>query len=328
MTKRVWLVEELGEPGDVLTLRERDTPEVGAGEVLVDVGACALNFPDVLLARGRYQVKPELPFTPGLEAAGTIAAVGDGVSGLRSGQRVIVMPQLPRGALADQVVVPAHHVFPMADSLSLVKASCLFGTYQTAHFGLHRRAGIREGETLLVHAGAGGVGSAAIQLGKAAGARVIATAGGPAKVELLAKIGADVAIDYNDEDFVERVLAETGGQGVDLVLDPVGGEVLSRSIKCTAWEGRVIVAGFAGGEIPNIAANRILMRNISLVGLHWGPYVQRAPELVQQTLHELLGLLAEGRIDPLTDVRGFDEVPQALEDLAHRRTVGKVVIEN
>ncbi|MDF3319966.1 NADPH:quinone oxidoreductase family protein [Rhodococcus sp. C3V] len=324
---RIWTVDTLGEPIDVLMLRTRAIPSPGPGEVVVDMGACSLNFPDVLLCRGAYQQKPDIPFTPGLEAAGTVADVGPNVVGLSSGQKVIVIPQLPAGGLADQILIPAEHVFPIGDSLLLTKASCLFGTYQTAHFGLHRRAALRPGETLLVHAGAGGVGSAAIQLGKAAGARVIATAGGKEKTALLPGVGADVAIDYSTEDFTERVMDETHGRGVDVVLDPVGGEVLSKSIRCTAWEGRVVVAGFAGGEIPKIAANRILLRNISLVGLHWGPYTQHAPHLVKQTLDDLLALLADSRIDPMVDVRQFAEAPQALEDLAHRRTVGKVVIE-
>ncbi|SEG48165.1 NADPH2:quinone reductase [Thermomonospora echinospora] len=323
---RAWLVETLGEPHEVLDLRDRPAPRPGAGEVVLDVAACSLNFPDVLLCRGAYQQRPDLPFTPGLEAAGTVLEVGPGVTGVAPGMRAIAIPQLPSGALAERIVVSAQHIYPIKDSLPLDLVSCLFGTYQTAHFALHRRARIEPGETLLVHAGAGGVGSAAIQLGVAAGARVIATAGSAEKVEICRRLGAEVAIDYNSEDFVSRTLEATDGRGADLIVDPVGGSVLSNSIKCTAWEGRVIVAGFAGGEIPSIAANRILMRNISLVGLHWGPYVQRDPELVRDTLTELLDLLDQGRIRPLVDRRPFEAAPEALEDLAHRRTSGKVVI--
>jgi NADPH:quinone reductase len=324
---RIWRAAELGEPTDVLRLEEAEPPSPGPGQVAVRVEACALNFPDVLLLRGQYQEKPPLPITPGLEVGGVVDEVGAGVDGgLTPGTRVLALPALG-GGLAERVVVPARLALPVPDSFPSDEAAALHITYQTSHIALHRRAALQPGATLLVHAGAGGVGSAAIQLGRAAGARVLATAGGPDKVAVCRELGAEVAIDYKAEDFVAVVKEQTDGRGADVIYDPVGGDVFDRSRRCIAWEGRLLVIGFTSGRIPEVPANHVLLKNYSVVGVHWGPYTDREPSLIASTHAELVRLHGEGAIKPLIGRRvPMDEAPQALEDLGARRTVGKVVV--
>ena len=323
---RAWKVDELGEPAAVLHEADAAAPEPGPGDVGIDVAAAGLNFPDVLMCRGEYQVRPELPFTPGSEVAGTISAVGDGVEGFRIGDRVLAIPQFGHGSFADRTVASAATTYPIPDELDWAAAASMHITYQTGHLALHHRARLRPDETLLVHAGAGGVGSAAIQLGLAAGARVFATAGGPEKVEICRKLGADPVIDYRSEDFVEVVKAATDGRGVDVVYDPVGGDTFDRSRKCIAWEGRILVIGFTSGRIPDAPANHVLIKNYAVVGVHWGMYNLLDPERVRRTHDELVRLALAGKIAPLVseEIRGA-ELPDALDRLASRRTWGKVV---
>jgi NADPH2:quinone reductase len=324
---RAWQVHELGEPADVLVLDDVPEPEPGPGEVVVGVDAVALNFPDVLLCQGKYQEKPPLPFTPGLEAAGPVLAVGAGVDDLQVGQRVLVSPPLPRGGLTERVAVPRQLAYPIPDSLSSAKAAASYITYQTGWAALHRRAALQPGETLLVHAGAGGVGSAAIQLGKAAGARVIATAGGPEKVAVCRDLGADLAIDYLAEDFVARVKEETGGRGADVVYDSVGGDIFDKSRKVVAFEGRLLVIGFAGGRIADAPTNHLLIKNYSVVGVHWGLYRQYEPGFFAYIHSQLMTLHDKGLIDPLVSVElPLEEAPAALTRLGGRGTWGKVVL--
>ena len=324
---RIWRASELGEPTDVLRLEDAEPPAPGPGQVAVRVEACALNFPDVLLLRGQYQEKPPLPITPGLEVGGVVDEVGDGVdNGLTPGTRVLALPALG-GGLAERVVVPARLALPVPDTFPSDEAAALHITYQTSHIALHRRAALQPGETLLVHAGAGGVGSAAIQLGRAAGARVLATAGGPEKVAVCRDLGAEVAIDYRSEDFVELVKEHTDGRGADVIYDPVGGDVFDRSRRCIAWEGRLLVIGFTSGRIPQVQANHVLLKNYSVVGVHWGQYTAREPSLIASTHAELVRLHGEGAVKPLIGRRvPMSDAPQALEDLGARRTVGKVVV--
>jgi NADPH:quinone reductase len=324
---RIWRASELGEPADVLRLEDVDDPAPGPGEVAVRVEACGLNFADILLVQGRYQEKPPLPLTPGLEAAGIVEAVGDGVGdGVVPGARVLALPSLG-GGLAERVVVPAAAVLPLPASFPSDEAAALHITYQTSHIALHRRAALQAGETLLVHAGAGGVGSAAIQLGRAAGARVLATAGGADKVALCRELGAEVAIDYRSEDFGAVVQEQTDGRGADVIYDPVGGDVFDRSRRCIAWEGRLLVIGFSSGRIPEVPANHVLLKNYSVVGVHWGPYSSRDPELIRTTHEELVRLHGEGAVRPLIGRRvPMAEAAQALVELGGRRTVGKVVV--
>jgi NADPH:quinone reductase len=315
---KAWRVHELGAPADVLRLDEVPDPVAGEGEVLVRVEACALNFPDVLLCAGLYQERPPLPFTPGLEVCGTVVGTG---------ARVIGGPPLPRGGLAELAVLPAAGCFEVPPEMPADEAAALLITYQTAYVGLHRRAGLRAGEWLLVHAGAGGVGSAAIQVGLAAGARVVATAGGPEKVAVCRELGAHEAVDYRSEDVAARVKQITGGHGADVVWDPVGGDVFDASRRCIAFEGRLVVVGFTSGRIPEVPAGHVLVKNYSVVGLHWGLYRSTDPGVVADA-HAALGrLYAAGKIRPLVSERvPMAGAPQALTRLAARATVGKVVV--
>lgn len=322
---RAWQVHELGDPKSALNLVETAEPRPGAGEVVVEVEAAALNFFDILLCKGEYQEKPDLPFTPGAEVSGTITEAGENVD-LQPGQRVIATPPLPHGGLAGRVISPASGVFPIPDSMPFACAAAMHIVYQTAHFALHRRAALREGETVLVHAGAGGVGSAAIQLAKAAGTSVIATAGGPEKIEVCRNLGADVTVDYREDNFIDVVKEATEGRGADVIFDPVGGDVFDGSRRCVAFEGRIVVIGFAGGRIAEAPTNHLLVKNYSVVGLHWGLYAKVMPHLIPETHRELMRLYEAGRIDPLIyDMVPFEEVPEALELLGSRKTYGKLV---
>ena len=324
---RAWRVHELGDPKDVLKLDEIEEPEAGPGEVVVETEAAALNFFDILLCQGKYQERPDPPFTPGAEVAGTVLKVGEGVEGLEPGARVLATPPLPAGGFAQKVAASAAGgVFPVPDTMPFEKAAALHIAYQTAHVGLHRRASLREGETVLVHAGAGGVGSAAIQVARAAGARVIATAGGPEKVGVCRDLGAEVAVDYKDENFVDAVKEATNGRGADVVFDPVGGEVFDGSRRCVAFEGRIVVVGFTSGTIADAPTNHALVKNYSVVGLHWGLYNKVMPKLVTETHDALIELYETGGIDPLIyDAVPFEELPDALELLGSRKTYGKLV---
>ncbi|EGD41176.1 oxidoreductase, zinc-binding dehydrogenase family [Nocardioidaceae bacterium Broad-1] len=323
---KAWRINELGEPKDVMSLEEVPDPSPGAGQLVVKVLASPANFPDVLMARGLYQVKPELPFTAGVELCGEVVALGDGVDGFQVGDRVIGGGSLPYGGFGELALMDAATTFPAPEALTDAEASSLYIGYQTGWFALHRRAHLQPGETLLVHAAAGGVGSAAIQLGKAAGATVIGVVGGPEKAEVAKKLGADVVIDRHTEDFVKVVKEVTGGKGADVIYDPVGGDTYDRSTKCIAFEGRILIIGFAGGRIQEAALNHSLIKNYSIVGLHWGLYNMLAPELVKECHAELTRMAAEGSIKPLvSEELPLDEVADGVQRLADGTTVGRVV---
>lgn len=325
-TMRALRVHRLGEPQDVLRLEMIESPRPGPGQVLVEVEAAGLNFPDILLCQGRYQEKPALPFTPGFELMGQVIEVGPGVESLRPGQRVIGMPGFESGCLAEQSVAPADTLFPIPDSLDAAAGAAMFVTYQTGYLALHRRAALRAGETLLVHAGAGGVGSAAIQLGRAAGARVIATAGGSDKARVCRELGADVAIDYLAEDFVDAVKRTTDGRGADVIYDPVGGEVFDRSRRCVSFEGRILIIGFTSGSFAAAPTNHLLVKNYAVVGVHWALYRQRIPGVQAQIHDALMQLHREGTIKPLIFREiSLAEVPELLTMIGDRRSWGKVV---
>ena len=322
---KAWRVRELGEPKRALKLEEVEEPSPGQDEVVVGVEAASLNFFDALLCRGEYQERPDLPFTPGAEVSGTVLEVGEGAE-LHEGSRVLATPPLPNGGFAERVAVPVGSVFQIPDDMPFDAAAAMHIVYQTAYFALHRRAGLREGETVLVHAGAGGAGSAAIQLARAAGARVLATAGGKEKVEVCRKLGAEVTIDYREENFIEAVKEATERRGADVVFDPVGGDVFDGSRRCVAFEGRIVVIGFAGGRIAEAPTNHLLVKNYSVVGLHWGLYARVMPHLIPETHEALMRLYESGDIDPLIyETVSFEEVPDALERLAGRGTYGKLV---
>jgi NADPH2:quinone reductase len=323
---RAWQVQQLGEPRDALRLAEIPDPEPAPGQVLVRVLGAAANFPDVLMCQGSYQVRPALPFTPGIELCGEVVAVGSGVTGIAAGDRVIGGPALPSGAFAELALMNAGDVLPAPEGLDDAEAAAFFITYQTGWFGLHRRARLAAGETLLVQAAAGGVGSGAVQLGKAAGARVIGVVGGERKAEVARALGADVVVDRLSQDFVQVVKEVTDGRGADVVYDPVGGDAYTRSTKCIAFEGRVLVVGFASGQIPSAALNHALIKNYSIVGLHWGLYRTKEPQAIGECHRQLTKLVADGAIRPLVGERlGLDDVPEALDKLAHGDTVGRIV---
>lgn len=326
-TMKAWQASALGEPADVLELHDIDRPTPGPHQVLVRVLASAANFPDVLLCRGLYQVRPQLPFTPGSELCGLIIAVGEKVTRVGLGERVIGVCALPHGGFAEYALMDEQTTYSAPPSLDHAQAASLFIGYQTGWFGLHRLARIQPGETLLVHAAAGGVGSAAIQLGKAAGARVIGVVGGPEKASYARTLGADVVVDRRDQDFVEVVKVETDGRGADVIYDPVGGEVYQRSTKCIAFEGRILVIGFAGGVIQEVSLNHALVKNYSIIGVHWGLYNKQDPDAVARCHAELTRLAEAGDIAPFVSERvPLGEVSSALQRLADGDSVGRLVL--
>ncbi|MEP9394422.1 NADPH:quinone oxidoreductase family protein [Gordonia sp. VNQ95] len=323
---RSWRVHELGEPTDALSLDEIDEPTPGPGQVKVKVLAAPANFPDVLLCRGEYQIKPPLPFTPGVELCGEVVEIGDDVTRAVVGDRVVGTPILPGGAFAEYALMQQRSVFAAPDALDDAEAAALTIGYQTAWFALHRRTQISAGDVLLVHAAAGGVGSAAVQLGKAAGARVVGVVGGDEKAQYVRELGADLVVDRHTEDVVAAVKDFTDGHGADIVFDPVGGDAYAGSTKCIAFEGRIVVIGFAGGTIPQPALNHALIKNYSIVGLHWGLYQTKNPEVIDDCHAELLRLADKGLVTPLISERlAFTDVADGLSRLGAGTTVGRLV---
>lgn len=310
---------------EALEVEEADRPAVGPGEIGIEVRAIGCNFFDTLITQGKYQVKPELPFAPGAEAAGVAYEVGEGVVGIKPGDRVSAL--LAYGAFASELAAPADRVFPIADGVSFEDAAATGLVYQTSHVALVHRANLRPGETLLVHAAAGGVGLSAVQIGAALGARVIGTAGTEDKLALIRENGADVAINYRDGDWVERVKELTDGRGADVIYDPVGGDTFDLSTKCIAFEGRILIVGFASGRIPTAAMNRVMVKNFSLVGIHWGLYFERDPEVIRDAQRALTELQAASKIKPVvTQTFPLKDASLALAALADRKTTGKVVL--
>jgi len=308
-----------------LAVRDAPEPVAGPGSLVVDVRAAGCNFFDILMVQGQYQVKPPFPFVPGAELAGTVRTVGAGVDRFAPGDRVFASAGL--GAFAERAQVPAAATWKMPDGMSFEEAAGLPIVYPTSYAGLVFRAGLRAGETVLVHAAAGGVGIAAVQIAKALGARVIATAGGAEKLAVAQEAGADELIDYRADDWVEAVKRATGGRGADVIYDSVGGDVTDKSLKCIAWNGRLLVIGFASGDIPSVRLNRVLLKNIAIVGLHWGAHVQHEPARIGETFTALFELYAQGKIRPVVFGRyALDELPAALEALGSRRSYGKIVV--
>ncbi|MFE1368185.1 NADPH:quinone oxidoreductase family protein [Streptomyces anulatus] len=314
---QAWRVHRNGEPGEVMRLEQTDRPTPGDGQVLVEVRAANVNFPDALLCRGQYQVRPPLPFTPGVEVCGTT----------EDGRRVLATPALPHGGFADYVVADEAALLPAPDALDDAEAAALHIGYQTGWFGLHRRARLQPGETLLVHAAAGGVGSAAVQLGKAAGAKVIGVVGGPEKAAVARELGCDLVIDRRSEDIVAAVKDATGGRGADVVYDPVGGDAYAKSAKCVAFEGRILVVGFASGVIPTPGLNHALVKNYSVVGLHWGLYNSKDPAAVRACHDELTKLAEQGIVKPLVSERvAMAQAAAAVQRVADGTSTGRIVV--
>jgi NADPH2:quinone reductase len=321
---RAIVVDRWMEPAE---LRVRDAPEpaLRPGTLLVDVQAAGCNFFDILMARGQYQVRPPFPFTPGAEVAGIVRAIGPEVRGFAVGDRVLSAPGI--GAFAERALLAADATWAIPAGMSFDEAAALPIVYPTSYAGLVYRAALRPGEHLLVHAAAGGVGLAAVQIGKALGAHVIATAGGAEKLAIARAAGADVLIDYRSEAWVDAVKEATGGRGADVIYDSVGGDTTDRSLKCIAWNGRLVVIGFASGTIPAVKLNRVLLKNIAVTGLHWGAHAVHEPARVGETFRALFDLYAAGAIRPVVFGRyPLADLPAALEALGSRKSYGKIVV--
>ena len=321
-------VRRFGAPED-LAVAEVAVPAPGPGEVLIEVHACGVNFPDLLVARGEYQILAPLPFSPGKEIAGIVRAVGEGVSSLAPGQRVAA--QMENGGYVEQVVVRAATVYPLPDGMDFVTGATLGLTYLTAHFALVEHGRFRAGEWVLVTGASGGVGSAAVQLAKALGGRVLAGIGTPSKAEFVRAQGADAVIDLSRtglrEALREEVRTLTGGHGADIVIENVGGEVFEACLRSLAWSGRIVVVGFVGGAFPTIRANYLLIKNISASGLHWSDYRERDPAWVRRVQDALYALWREGRLKPaIAAVYPLEQAPVALRRMAQRGIQGKLVL--
>ena len=312
-------------PPESLVLEEVADPVPGPDDVLVDVRAAALNFPDVLMIAGKYQSQPPFPFSPGGEVAGTITATGANVRGFAPGDRVFGVSW--HGGFAERAAVPKTRLFKMPESMSYAQASGISTTYGTSYYALKERAALQPGENLLVLGAGGGVGIAAVQLGKAMGARVIAAASTAEKLAAARASGADETIDYSDGMLKDKVKALTGGKGADVIYDPVGGELFDQCMRSINWYGRVLVIGFAAGEIPKVPINLILLKSCQVVGVFYGAWSAREPQSNAECFAELLRLCEAGKIEPLVGrTYPLARYAQALRDLSERRAIGKVVL--
>jgi NADPH2:quinone reductase len=321
---RAVLCKEWGGP-EKLVVEDVAVPLLRPDAVRIDVHAAGVNFADLLLIAGQYQEKPAFPFIPGAEAAGVIKEVGQGVTGLKPGDRVMALTGL--GAFAEEVVVDAHRVLPIADKMGFAAAAGFPVAYGTSHGALEWRARLQPGEWLLVTGAAGGVGLTAVEIGKAMGARVIACARGADKLAIAQQHGADHLIDYGREDIRERVKAITGGHGVDVIYDPVGGDVFDTCLRSIAWGGRIIVIGFAAGRVSQIPANIVLVKNIDVIGFYWGSYQAHNPELLRGSFTQLFRWFQQGKLQPhVSHQFPLDKAAGALELLQQRKSTGKVVL--
>ncbi|WP_151447594.1 NADPH:quinone oxidoreductase family protein [Lacisediminimonas profundi] len=313
-------------PPDSLVVEDLPDPLPGPGQVAIEIHAAGVNFPDVLIIQNKYQVKPALPFTPGSELAGVVRAVGEGVSQYKAGDRVIAF--VGQGAFAQQVCAPVNVVMPMPPGMDFDIAAAITLTYGTSHHAVIDRAQLKAGETMLVLGAAGGVGLAAIEIGKAIGARVIAAASTDEKLEVCRQHGADATINYSTQDLREAIKAATDGRGPDVIYDPVGGSYAEPAFRSIAWRGRYLVVGFANGEIPKLPLNLTLLKGASLVGVFWGDFAKREPQANFRAMQQLLGWLGEGKIRPHISARyGLADTARALNDMAARKVTGKVVIQ-
>ncbi len=318
------LCKEFGPPS-ALVVEEVPSPEPGSGQVRVAVHAAGVNFPDTLIIQGKYQFKPDLPFSPGGEVAGVVSKLGSEVTGYRVGDRVIAATTW--GGYAEEVVADAQRLIPMPDAMGFESAAALVLTYGTSQHALKDRAELKPGETLLVLGAAGGVGLAAIEIGKAMGARVIAAASSTDKLATCREHGADETINYASEDLRERIKALTGGRGVDVVYDPVGGDFTEPALRSMAWRGRFLVVGFAAGKIPSIALNLTLLKGCSIVGVFWGAFTRNEPQNSARNLQELLAWFEAGKVRPhISAAYPLERAAEALHDLLERRVQGKVVL--
>ena len=319
------LVKAYGPP-ESLVIEDIPSPTPGPTEVKLRVRACGVNFPDVLMIAGKYQFKPEMPFSPGAEMAGEIIEVGADVKHLEVGMRVLCMTG--HGGMAEEVCVPASVAVPIPDGMEFTTAAAAMMTYGTSYHALKQRANLQPGESLLVLGAAGGVGLAAVELGALMGAEVTAAASSDEKLALAERYGAKHLIDYTKTSLKATVKEMTGGKGVDVIYDPVGGELFDDCLRSLAWKGRLLVIGFAAGEIPKAPANLPLLKGSAIVGVFWGAFTQQEPEANQQNMQELVQWFMSGKLKPhIGDVLPLDRAAEAIGILANRRAMGKVVIE-
>jgi NADPH2:quinone reductase len=320
------LCREWGGP-ESLVLEEVASRPLSPSETRIRVHACGVNFADTLMVAGKYQVKPEFPFTPGLETAGEVIEVGPAVTHLRPGQRVLAVLRFG-GGYAEEIALNADTVVPIPDAMDYITAAAFPVAYGTSHFALTHRGHLKAGENLLVLGAAGGVGLTAVEIGKELGARVIAAAGGPEKLAVARAHGADELIDYTRESIRDRMRELTGGLGADVVYDPVGGDAFDQALRAVNWEARMLVIGFASGRIQSVPANLILVKNISVIGVVWGAQAARDPALVSRNLAELLRWWEKGRLKPVV-AKTFPlaEAGAAMQALLSRRHAGKIVLE-
>lgn len=319
------LCKEYG-PAEKLVIEEIASPEVKGRGVKVRVKAAGLNFPDTLIIENKYQFKPPLPFSPGGEMAGEVVEVGEKVTRFKPGDRVAGLTGY--GSFAEEVVVAEDNLLPVPDGMSDEKAAAFTMVYGTSYHALKQRANIQPGETLLVLGASGGVGLATVELGKAMGAKVIAAASSAEKLEVAKAAGADEVINYSEESLKEAAKKLTKGKGVDVIYDPVGGDFTEQALRAMGWNGRHLIVGFAAGDIPKVPANLTLLKGCSVVGVFWGDFTRREPEVNAQNMVELMQLFAEGKIDPkISQVFEFDEYVEALGALTGRKATGKVVLK-
>lgn len=318
------LCKTLG-PARDLVLEEVASPVPKKNEILLDVQAAGVNFPDTLIIEGKYQFQPPLPFSPGGEAAGVIAAVGERAGAFKVGDRVMALTGW--GAFAEQVAVPFYNVMPIPEHMDFATAAAFGMTYGTSMHALKQRGQLQPGETLLVLGASGGVGLAAVEIGKAMGARVIAAASSAEKLAVAKAAGADETIDYSQASLKEEIKRLTGGQGVDVIYDPVGGELFDQAVRGLAWQGRLLVVGFASGTIPQMAANLVLLKGAAVLGVFWGAFAQRQPEDNAANFRQLFAWHAEGKLKPLVSkTYPLAEAGAAIDALGQRRAVGKLVV--
>ena len=316
------LCKELG-PADSLVVETVADPQAAAGEVVVDLYAAGLNFPDTLAITGRYQLRPELPFIPGGEAAGRISALGEGVDRWKVGDRVIVSGAT--GAFAEKICKPQNEIVALPDSMDYETGAGFLAAYGTSYYALKQRGNLQPGETLLVLGAAGGVGLAAVDIGSALGATVIAAASSEEKLDVACEAGASERINYSRENLKERVKALTDG-GVDVVYDPVGGELAEQALRATGWDGRYLVIGFAAGEIPRIPLNLCLLKSNAIIGVFYGAWIEREPAAYTRNVDELFALYEKGALSPLvTQVFPLRDYVEAFATLTERRAQGKVI---
>lgn len=324
---KAWQIASLGKPWDQLDIVERPSPDPDPGMVTIRVEATDLNFADILQSEGKYQIKHEPPFTPGMNTTGVVVKAGADQPFVE-GDRLVGPTVAPSGGYAEEAVLLAERSHRVPDALSPIDAMGVHVTYGTTWFAYHHRGNLKPGETVLVLAAAGGVGSAAVKMARAHGCWVVAAAGGEKKAEVCRDLGADLVIDYNAEDLYERVMEATDKRGVDVVYDPVGGKYFDIARRLVAFEGRLLVVGFASGDIPSAPANHMLVKNYSIVGVHMGIYREKDPALVRRCYEDLHAALVERRIEPfVSEVIGFEELKSGLLKLFNRQTVGRVVFD-